>query len=1145
MNKETGTIPRFRLSQGAYNLLTRLKEEEVAASRRLEIWNDEVVPFDEQPPPSSEKPAITQLDPPGVSADGRVVEDDRRQQHASKKSAASTDAATKSKRASQKHKQPSHAMNASSASRIHHASYEKILYAKPYNQSQHAQTQAEAKGSATDKSNSQLKVPSTFLYSDVGQGKTISSYRISTRETGSIPAARETRGIPRVIDFQMDKHLAPTATTQRDSQHEDDCTGAGCSLSDCPKRIKVNFLNDDTAYMTFGRRISLWLMHRSAWYNPRLGCSGTCPQQDMIKDGGRYRSADGYPRSHSFEERPSLEKAWAYFEHVTLTRHFHVPKDDSSPRKPLPVRILRRVFYKGDKQLDRAEPGEADRPTRLYHPFFTPNKQLGDFGLGVGLYFATIRGLTIMVLLAGLLHIPNFIYFGGATYSSYQHDVNWLQKGSAICTDTQWVLCPTCTRQDYPASNEGETWVYDPIHEVAFVKKNLCDGATLQQGFVNFSGFIFVCLCAVLLSLYLKAMEKTFHDDEQTSQDYSIVIENPPADARDPEEWKNFFKTAFDAHVTACTVVVNNDRLTVWPGFPENLARLAVLTAKVQGLAQQEYPVTKVFITFETESSQQEVLHCLTVSKSQAARNKLTAVAPNHVFRGNHLLYVNLPEEPDSIRWEYLNATKGNLLKQQLLTFLATVGALFFVASLVQVVHQTNAIFTAYTIAFMNVVFPAFAKLLTRFEAHPTHGSLQTSMYFKIALFRWVSTAVVITLITPFTDTLRNGSKGLIVQIQAQFFAEISTVAALQISDPIGQVRRHILAPRFARTQDEMNVHMQGTQVELSERYTSISKLLFLTFWYCSIFPGTFFICALCLQVINFMDRFSLTRTWKRQPRLGSRISRFNRAYFLPLSVVAMGIMSSYFWSGFPFDNLCEVDGAVTSNTTLHTVAFSKASGGGSLDYYSILDYYYGAENNSTQNEIDYYINITVQDGAQIYQHCNQDMLRTPGRQTYPFVPIFQQEGKEWMTEEQEIVTTYFGWIAFFLSVCWVLIIFFTWAHNLVFGYFIAEYEPHGDDQHINFSELEAINVYIPEIHSSVIAYPLLAANVDEIDPELFEWTDSEHPHAYYDLTKDAEALVNDCGNSISVRGVFSQVAHWPPNKEEDGSTLPSRKTVH
>ena len=35
-------------------------------------------------------------------------------------------------------------------------------------------------------------------------------------------------------------------------------------------------------------------------------------------------------------------------------------------------------WSKKNKQLQRAEPGEAALPTRLYSPMFTPHKQLGE-----------------------------------------------------------------------------------------------------------------------------------------------------------------------------------------------------------------------------------------------------------------------------------------------------------------------------------------------------------------------------------------------------------------------------------------------------------------------------------------------------------------------------------------------------------------------------------------------------------------------------------------------------------------------------------------------------------------------------------------------------------------------------------------------
>jgi hypothetical protein len=101
-------------------------------------------------------------------------------------------------------------------------------------------------------------------------------------------------------------------------------------------------------------------------------------------------------------------------------------------------------------------------------------------------------------------------------------------------------------------------------------------------------------------------------------------------------------------------------------------------------------------------------------------------------------------------------------------------------------------------------------------EAHASEGEKQTSLYFKIAAFRWVNTAVVITIITPFTDTLAL-KDGLVPQVYALFFAEILTTNVIQLADPMGHLNRHFLAPRAA-TQDAMNLMFQGQEFELAER---------------------------------------------------------------------------------------------------------------------------------------------------------------------------------------------------------------------------------------------------------------------------------------------------------------------------------------
>jgi hypothetical protein len=170
---------------------------------------------------------------------------------------------------------------------------------------------------------------------------------------------------------------------------------------------------------------------------------------------------DAYPFTHARRENPSIEKAWAYFEHVVLQRYMvdshegrndndddnneneiahttsstsqpvvddshSTTKNDSNRRsegsmmmvsshgrdaaleilskisqqkrqkqqnKSWWYRSYRKIFRKGHIKRDRAEPGERFMPTLLYEPFWTPHSQLGDWGLGIGLYFSTLRAI--------------------------------------------------------------------------------------------------------------------------------------------------------------------------------------------------------------------------------------------------------------------------------------------------------------------------------------------------------------------------------------------------------------------------------------------------------------------------------------------------------------------------------------------------------------------------------------------------------------------------------------------------------------------------------------------------------------------------------------------------------------------------------
>ena len=82
------------------------------------------------------------------------------------------------------------------------------------------------------------------------------------------------------------------------------------------------------------------------------------------------------------------------------------------------------------------------------------------------------------------------------------------------------------------------------------------------------------------------------------------------------------------------------------------------------------------------------------------------------------------------------------------MTTLVTIAAIILVAFIVTICRGQSASYAAMAIAGFNALFPMFAKMLTNAEAHGSEGSKQASLYIKIAFFRWVNTAVVISIIT-------------------------------------------------------------------------------------------------------------------------------------------------------------------------------------------------------------------------------------------------------------------------------------------------------------------------------------------------------------------------------------------------------------
>ena len=553
----------------------------------------------------------------------------------------------------------------------------------------------------------------------------------------------------------------------------------------------IDFLTDNPSDMTLGRRIALTLM-KYKFYYPACGQT-----YKTILESSHFLDFEDNPtvihEHHDSDTiqstRPtssSLEKAWAFFEHNTLPRYKFKQKPNDWKR-PNFFRRIKNKLSKANKQLDKADPSEKYHPTKLYSPWFTPLKQMGDFGIGVGLYFSTLRYFSILTFLAGIINIPTIQYFISDAYSDGQPTLPTWLKGSAICTRTKWVRCDACGFDDEKIGLVTATRLAQGIgisnstgkqKVVSLVLKNDCPQPVAYIGFVYFLTLCFFILGILVMDIFQKNMEVKFDEDEQTASDYSIIILNPPKDAKDPKEWKDFFENIYsDVYVTCCTVGINNQKLLIsllkrrelrqrirfnlpygskmdnqslkhtaheikskrnffqqqwakiFPGVPEWFARIKVLESSIVKLAEKKYIVTSVFVTFETEAAQRKVLASMTSREYQ--------------FRDSIHLKIQEAVEPSSIRWQYIDVQYWDKVRIIFLTTIATLIGLIAAAIVGIVLKREKIPITPFVIAMCNQGFPIFALFLTKFEKHSSQDSLEISLYVKIVIFRWTNTAIV------------------------------------------------------------------------------------------------------------------------------------------------------------------------------------------------------------------------------------------------------------------------------------------------------------------------------------------------------------------------------------------------------------------
>jgi len=295
-------------------------------------------------------------------------------------------------------------------------------------------------------------------------------------------------------------------------------------------RLESYSTSDQQCDKTYARRIVEDNLLNNKWYNPN-------------------RDKEGL----------DLKKGWAFYEHFTLSRHSSTANSD--------------------KKYKHVDPGLEDK-SELYSFLSTPSRAISEWGIGVALYFQSLKAFSFALFVACLISIPNIQFYGSKDYHNHQtsdvygsSNIPYRFIGSAVCVNTQWVTC----EESYCDTTQMEyNYIDYAISSVntTFVRKSLCnvEGRAIISSYITIWSLIVFTL---FFGWYQRKLAVCLDEDLITASDYSIHVKNPPPDATDPDEWRDFFMTYAkgpNPHVAGCTIVLNND-LFIWQLINRRICR--------------------------------------------------------------------------------------------------------------------------------------------------------------------------------------------------------------------------------------------------------------------------------------------------------------------------------------------------------------------------------------------------------------------------------------------------------------------------------------------------------------------------------------------------------------------------------------------
>lgn len=255
------------------------------------------------------------------------------------------------------------------------------------------------------------------------------------------------------------------------------------------------------------------------------------------------------------------------------------------------------------------------------------------------------------------------------------------------------------------------------------------------------------------------------------------------------------------------------------------LEKINLKTKEIKELQKQNFDVSSVIVTFESESGKRTALEALSVSKIAVKTQQSTHT--HNKFRGELVLDVIEPSEPSAIQYLNLDVSLIKRIIQFTITLVITIGLVALSAWAVAATRASIGPFWAGNLTTgFNIIIPFIVRLLLLIESHSREDDRQRSLYIKVTIFRWVNTAIATKFVVPFTSTLGSEKDDLLVGISGILVAEIWIAPLLSILDFMGNLNKHYFAPR-ATVREHMFLCFKGTYYNLADKYTVSSNIFY------------------------------------------------------------------------------------------------------------------------------------------------------------------------------------------------------------------------------------------------------------------------------------------------------------------------------